>query len=571
MIQGPEAVLEQFCTDPGTSSTCSPSWATPRTTCPGSRASARRAPSSSSRVRLRRGAARAPGEGDGKTREKLEAARDILLLSRELVTSTRPCRSIRPSRRSCRAGPTRRRLAALFRGWTSSRWSSASPPRAPARPSSATTSRCGTRPGSSQLGRARRVGRARARHRDHHPFPARDRQLVGLSFSAAEGRAFYVPFNAAPPVLAGGTQALLERLQPLAVRVGHPALRPEHKYDGWSSPTTACACPRPSSTPWWRASASPARSPPHLDALALHYFGLRKIPAAELTGTAASRSPWPRCPSTGGGVRLRGRGRHVARQGAPREELEAEGIEASSTAWRCRSCPCSWPWRSAASASTSARSPCSARTWRLSSLRVETFQELAGGPINVNSHKALGSCCSRSCASKTQAGVKQPEAHADRLVDRRRDAGSPVRRGEIVQKLLELPRGGEAQVDLRRLAAALRQPRDGPRALLLQPGIGRDRAPRVERPEPAEHPDPHGARPQAARGLRRARRTGAAMGAAVGRLQPGRAAHHGAPRRRREPDAGLPRGARHPRLDREPRSSTSCPAWSRARCAAAPR
>ena len=78
-------------------------------------------------------------------------------------------------------------------------------------------------------------------------------------------------------------------------------------------------------------------------------------------------------------------------------------------------------------------------------------------------------------------------------------------------------------------------PRTRPRAHALRAGGGGHRAPVEQRPQPAEHPDPHGRRPARARGLRRAGRARDRQR----RLQPDRAAHHGAHQRGRRAAARL--------------------------------
>ena len=80
-------------------------------------------------------------------------------------------------------------------------------------------------------------------------------------------------------------------------------------------------------------------------------------------------------------------------------------------------------------------------------------------------------------------------------------------------------------------------PTHRPRAHLLSPGGGRDRPAVLDRSEPAEHPDPHAGGPAHPPGLHRA----AGLRADGGRLLADRAAHHGAPVRRRRPAARLRR------------------------------
>ena len=106
------------------------------------------------------------------------------------------------------------------------------------------------------------------------------------------------------------------------------------------------------------------------------------------------------------------------------------------------------------------------------------------------------------------------------------------------------PQPGQAQGHLHRQAARHGEPAHRPRAHQLRAGRGRDRPPGQQRPQPAEHPDPHARRPARARGLHRAARARDP----VGRLQPDRAAHHGPHQRGPGPAARLCR--RHRRAPR---------------------
>ncbi len=104
------------------------------------------------------------------------------------------------------------------------------------------------------------------------------------------------------------------------------------------------------------------------------------------------------------------------------------------------------------------------------------------------------------------------------------------------------------------------QPAHRPRPHLVRDGGRLDRAPVVERPEPAEHPDPHRGRPQDPPGLRR----GEGLRAAVVRLFADRAAPRRPRRRHRRAQAGLPRRPGHPRDDRDRRcSACRSRAWTR--------
>ncbi len=85
-------------------------------------------------------------------------------------------------------------------------------------------------------------------------------------------------------------------------------------------------------------------------------------------------------------------------------------------------------------------------------------------------------------------------------------------------------------------------PRTGPRPHVLSPGRRGDRTPVLDRPEPAEHPDPHGGRPPHPAGVRGA----AGPCPDCGGLLADRTAHHGAPLGRRRPARRIRARPRHP-------------------------
>ena len=134
-----------------------------------------------------------------------------------------------------------------------------------------------------------------------------------------------------------------------------------------------------------------------------------------------------------------------------------------------------------------------------------------------------------------------------RALDRRDGAGEARRRLSAAGQAARAPRPGQAQGHLHRQAAADGQPRDRPRAHQLRAGGGGDGAAVEQRPEPAEHPDPHARGPARARGLHRA--AGACH--RERRLLADRAAHHGPHQRRRRPAARVRRGHRRAPRDGE--------------------
>lgn len=110
--------------------------------------------------------------------------------------------------------------------------------------------------------------------------------IVGASFSARPGRAFYVPFNLSPPVLPGGKQALLDALRPLLIDPGLKRVAQNYKYDAQVLGAHGIDTP-PIDFDTLIASFTVAGSTRRhgLDELALTYFGIAKIPTSQIIGT----------------------------------------------------------------------------------------------------------------------------------------------------------------------------------------------------------------------------------------------------------------------------------------------
>jgi DNA polymerase-1 len=169
---------------------------------------------------------------------------------------------------------------------------------------------------------------------------------------------------------------------------------------------------------------------------------------------------------------------------------------------------------------------------RIMQLEAEAH-DLAGQPFNLGSPKQIGEIF----FGKLGLPVVKKTA-----------TGAPSTDEEVLEKLAEdfplpakiLEHRGLAKLKgtytdkLAQLATAAH----GPGAHPLRAGGGRDRAPVQQRPQPAEHPDPHGRRAAGARGLRGAGR----LCDCQRRLQPDRAAHHGPHQRGRGPAAALHEG-----------------------------
>ena len=125
--------------------------------------------------------------------------------------------------------------------------------------------------------------------------------------------------------------------------------------------------------------------------------------------------------------------------------------------------------------------------------------ELAGQPFNLGSPKQIGEILfgklGLPVGSKTASGA--PSTDEDVLQELAADYPLPAQAARAPQPV-------EAEGHLHRQAAADGQPGDRPRAHHLRAGGGGDRAAVEQRPEPAEHPDPHRRGPARPRGLHRA-------------------------------------------------------------------
>ncbi|MFT7677354.1 MAG: DNA polymerase-1 [Planctomycetota bacterium] len=110
--------------------------------------------------------------------------------------------------------------------------------------------------------------------------------LVGVSFSAKAGRAFYVPFNLSPPVLPGGSAALLDALRPILTDPDLYRMGQNFKYDAKVLGAHGIdVLPANFDTMIASFTVAGATRRHGLDELALSYFGIRKIPTSQIIGT----------------------------------------------------------------------------------------------------------------------------------------------------------------------------------------------------------------------------------------------------------------------------------------------
>lgn len=109
--------------------------------------------------------------------------------------------------------------------------------------------------------------------------------LVGMSFCAQPGRAFYLPFNLEPPVLEGGTAALLDAVRPLMTDPDLQRVAQNEKYDALVMGAQGVDVPPPFFDTMVASFTIHGSSRRHnLDNLALVELGVTKIPTSQLIG-----------------------------------------------------------------------------------------------------------------------------------------------------------------------------------------------------------------------------------------------------------------------------------------------
>jgi DNA polymerase-1 len=128
-------------------------------------------------------------------------------------------------------------------------------------------------------------------------------ELVGVSLSASPMRAFYVPFNAEPPVVAPGKggksakEALLAKLTPLLTDTKLRRTGQNTKYDWLVFVSNGLHLPPPDFDTMIASYCVAGTSRRHgIDELALTYFDLKKIPTSALIGTGKNEITMDRVP-----------------------------------------------------------------------------------------------------------------------------------------------------------------------------------------------------------------------------------------------------------------------------------
>ena len=239
-----------------------------------------------------------------------------------------------------------------------------------------------------------------------------DVEIVGLSFSAAPGRAFYVPFLAQPPVLEGGQAALLEALTALLTDAAIVRGGQNYKYDALVLQSHGVEVPAPDFDTMVLSYCVAGATRRHsLDDLALHYFDLHKIPTKDLIGTGRSRVTMAEVPIE--------RVAEYACEDADvtwrlkevlESELEGVGAQALYNDLELPLIPVLTAMeRRGIRLDVEVIHSLSGELGDEMVAAGEQVRELAGEPgLNVNSTKALGAVLFEKLRIQDQAGVKRP-------------------------------------------------------------------------------------------------------------------------------------------------------------------
>ena len=236
--------------------------------------------------------------------------------------------------------------------------------------------------------------------------------IVGASFSAAAGRAFYVPFNLDPPVVPGGPPAILEKLTPLLTSPDLQRIAQNAKYDWLVFHHAGLDLPAPDFDTMVASFCVAGSQRRHnLDALALHYFAIRKIATKELIGTGQKQIGFDQVPI-----------KEVAEYACEDadvtwrlfEVLERELVETESDAlFRELELPlvpvlAAMERRGIRIDTAVLEGMAGEIDGEIEGLRA-AVQELAGENVNVNSPKALGEVLFEKLCIQNEAGVKRPK------------------------------------------------------------------------------------------------------------------------------------------------------------------
>ena len=251
-----------------------------------------------------------------------------------------------------------------------------------------------------------------------------------------------------------------------------------------------------------------------MDELSERYLGHVPIAIKTLIGVGKAQRTFDRVPLDGGGeVRRRGRRHHAAAvadvqaAAAPppgHHRLRDAGAAADPGAGADGDGRRQGRPRTRSVAHVRRPSP---RTWR--GLEAEIYG-LAGREFNVGSPKQLGEILFDEMSLTLPDGRKPRTGKTGAYATGADVLEDLATMHDLPRRILDWRQISQAEIDLYRRAAGPHQPRDGAGPHLLLHRRGQHRPARLDRPEPAEHPDPDRGRAAHPRGLRR--RAGQAAG-----------------------------------------------------------
>ncbi len=229
-------------------------------------------------------------EVKGKTREKLEASRDQMLLSLDLVTIRTDVPLDPPFEALGPPEPDKARLEEVFRRYGFQSLLQKLGADGPAVDEKRDYHIVRTSAElDAMVAELREAGGFAFDTETTSLFPLQA-ELVGVSFSASPMRAYYVPFNLDPPILPGGREALLAALEPLLTDPELARSAQNWKYDALVLVAAGVRTPPPDFDTMVASYCTAGATRKHdLDSLALQYLGVRKIPTKELIGSGAKQ------------------------------------------------------------------------------------------------------------------------------------------------------------------------------------------------------------------------------------------------------------------------------------------
>ena len=379
-------------------------------------------------------------------------------------------------------------------------------------------------------------------------------ELVGVSFCAEAGEAFYVPFNLEPPVLSGGRDALVAALRPLLEdpelkKTGqnakydlHVFLNADIEVQGLEFDTMLAS---------YRVSAGLGSH--GLDALALREFDYKKIETKELLGTGKKQKTFDQ-------VDIDLAGRYAAEDAdftwRLRERFEPrlaqEAVEAVFRDIEMPLVPVLLAMeREGIRIDVGHLERLSAQLGSRIAEAEQRIYERAGEPFNLNAPAQIGEVLFDRLEVHRAAGMKP----------RKTRTGQDQTTADILEKLAEHHEVPRLILEYRQLTKLKSTYVDSlPRMVNARTGrvhTSFNQAVAATGRLSSDNPNLQNIpiRSEWGREVRRGvRRAGRRLGAAVRRLQPDRAPHPRARRARRGIDRSVPEARGHPYADGGPRA-----------------